>query len=137
MSSSRNHGRNSANDASRSTSSSLLARVKANDTQAWQRLSDLYGPLVYHWCRRSGLHAEDAADVVQEVFRSVAASIPQFQKECEGDTFRGWLWTVTRNRVRDHVRASRNKPQAAGGTDAYTRLAWISTDPLGTNIFGS
>src|SRR5262249_23075115 len=27
---------------------------------AWQQLIGLYGPVVYHWCRRSGLRAEDA-----------------------------------------------------------------------------
>ena len=58
--------------ASAATSLTLLARVKANDAQAWQRLSDIYGPFVYHWCRKSGFQAADAADIVQEVFYSVA-----------------------------------------------------------------
>lgn len=111
--------------ASAVTSLTLLARVKANDAQAWQRLSDLYGPLVYHWCRRSGFQAADAADVVQEVFFSVANGIADFQKERPSDTFRGWLWTITRNKVRDRCRGQAGEEEAVGGTDAQLRLAEI------------
>jgi RNA polymerase sigma-70 factor (ECF subfamily) len=132
MSSSSDQCVSSGNDASRSTSMSLLAHVKANEGHAWQRLSDLHGPLVYDWCRKSGLGAEDAADVVQEVFRSVVVSIAKFQKECEADTFRGWLRTITRNKILDHIKALRNKPQAVGGTDAYTRLVSLP-EPLETS----
>lgn len=116
-------GRREVNDSSHSTSTGLLARVKANDPQAWQRLSDLYGPLVYHWCRKAGVQAQDAADIVQEVFRSVAGGISGFQKRSGSRTFRGWLRTITQNKVYDHARAAHNNPQPAGGTDAYTRLA--------------
>src|SRR5262245_60137660 len=55
-----------------STSPSLLARVKASDQEAWRRLVHLYGPLIYGWCRRWQLAAEDVADVFQEVFQAVA-----------------------------------------------------------------
>ena len=56
-----------------SISSSLLARVKGRDADAWRRLVKLYGPLVYDRSRQAGLQAEDAADVVQEGFAAVAA----------------------------------------------------------------
>ena len=48
-----------------STSSSLLMRVKGRDPDAWQRLVNLYGPLVYRWAREAGLQDSDAADVMQ------------------------------------------------------------------------
>ncbi len=112
-------------DESNSTSSSLISRIRRHDSAAWTRLSDLYGPLVYHWCRRSGMRAEDAADVVQEVFRSVATAIEGFHNDRPGDTFRGWLWTITRNKIRDFARSQKDKPLAAGGTEAYARLVDI------------
>ncbi len=108
-----------------STASSLISRVRRHDADAWTRLSDLYGPLVYHWCRRSGLRAEDAADVVQEVFRAVASAIERFRQDRPGDTFRGWLWTITRNKIRDFARSEKGKPLAAGGTAAYERMIEI------------
>jgi RNA polymerase sigma-70 factor (ECF subfamily) len=104
------------------TSLTLLVRVQANEPGAWQRLIDLYAPLVHHWCRRGGLTGEDVADVFQEVFRSVAEHIGGFRRDRAGDTFRGWLRTITRNKVRDHFRRQAGQPRAAGGTDAQLHL---------------
>ncbi len=100
---------------------SLLEKVKAQDPAAWQRLVHLYGPLVYRWCRQAGLRAEDAADAVQEVFRSVAAGIGDFRRDRPGDTFRGWLWTIARNKVHDHFRRQGKQPEASGGPQP----AWL------------
>src|SRR5262245_54299739 len=86
---------------SSATSRSLLDRVRTNDAAAWDRLVALYAPLVFHWCRRWDLQHQDAADILQDVFQAVATHIAQFRKEREGDTFRGWLRTITRNKVRD------------------------------------
>jgi len=73
-------GQNDASgyDQSGATSSSLLERAKARDPQAWERLVELYGPLVYQWCRRWGISATDSQDVVQELFRAVASGIARF-----------------------------------------------------------
>jgi RNA polymerase sigma-70 factor (ECF subfamily) len=117
-------------------SSSLLGRLRAQDAEAWQRLVDLYGPLVYYWCRQ--LQPEDRADVFQEVFRAVATHISSFRKDRPGDTFRGWLLTITRNKLRDHFRRQQVQVQATGGSDALRQLAQVpgpdaeqddSTDP--------
>ena len=109
--------------ASLRSSLSLLARVKANDSGAWDRLVALYAPLVLAWCRRWDLQEQDAADVFQEVFQAVATHITAFHRDKPGDTFRGWLRTITANKVRDHFRRLGRDPQGAGGTDALTRLA--------------
>src|SRR4051812_1404007 len=100
------------------TSPSLLARAQENQPAAWEQLVDLYAPLVYHWCRRAGLREEDVEDVFQEVFRAVARALPDFRKERAGDTFRGWLRTITRNKIRDHYRLLQDEVRGAGGTDA-------------------
>ncbi|MCI0642024.1 MAG: sigma-70 family RNA polymerase sigma factor [Gemmataceae bacterium] len=112
-------------NAATSTSRSLLARVHANDAAAWDRLVTLYAPLVWHWCRKMSLRPEDSADVFQEVFQAVATHIGSFRKEGPQDTFRGWLRTITKNKILDHFRAEKRQPQAAGGTDAQVRWAQI------------
>jgi RNA polymerase sigma-70 factor (ECF subfamily) len=81
---------------------------------AWERLVNLYGPLVYRWCLRAGLQPADAADVGQEVFLAVARSIGQFRREREGDSFRGWLYAITRNKIRDAGRRHREVPLGGG-----------------------
>lgn len=116
------------------TSPSLVARVQQNDAAAWGRLVEVYSPLVYTWCRQHGLSSHDAADVMQETFRAVHRGIGKFRRERAGDSFRGWLWTITRNKVRDHFRKQAARPSPAGGTDAQMRLAELPeeeppTDP--------
>lgn len=108
--------------AQESTSLSLIRRVQVGDVDAWAHFVRVYGPQVYDWCRRFGLQASDAADVTQEVFRTVNSSIAGFTKQDSGGCFRGWLWTVTRSRFLDHVRRQRDQLQAQGGTDGQNLL---------------
>lgn len=105
-----------------STSSSLIARVKAREPAAWIRLVELYSPLVYRWSRAAGVPVSDAPDVVQEVFRSVSTHVVDFRRTREGDSFRGWLWTITRNQSRDYFRRRARQPDARGGSTAQERL---------------
>ena len=122
---------NGVQSESGSTSGSLLQRARARDAAAWEKLTKVYGPLVYRWCRRAGLQASDAADVVQEVFRSVADAIGRFRKGRPSDSFRGWLWTIARNKIRDHFRRRAAEPQAIGGSTAQLetqQLAEVAPD---------
>jgi RNA polymerase sigma-70 factor (ECF subfamily) len=110
---------------STATSRSLLERVRADDPRAWDQLVALYAPLVFHWCRGWDLREQDAADIFQEVFQAVATHIGSFRKEQKGDTFRGWLRTITRNKVHDFFRRRGREPEGVGGTDAQARLAEV------------
>lgn len=114
---------------SASTSTSLLRRVRQREGDAWTRLARLYTPLVYRWARQSGLQSSDAADIAQEVFLAVASHIDRFTHEGEHATFRGWLWTITRNQVRLFYRKKQGRPDARGGTDAH-RLFQTQPDVL-------
>jgi RNA polymerase sigma-70 factor (ECF subfamily) len=107
------------------TSASLIQRLRARDAEAWRQLADLYGPLVYYWCRRYELKAEDAADVFQEVFSAIASGIHAFQHDRARGRFRGWLWTITRNKIHDHFRRLPLQEEALGGTDGLARMAAI------------
>jgi RNA polymerase sigma-70 factor (ECF subfamily) len=122
MTRSANDGRELGSPGPEATSTSLLDQVKRVDPDAWGRLVRLYSPLIYAWCRHCGLSGEDAGDVVQEVFRAVHSAVGKFRRERTGDTFRGWLWTITRNKIRDDFRARMREPRATGGTDAQARL---------------
>ena len=87
-----------------STPASLLLRLRRPDEQAaWQRFIDLYTPLLYSWACRMGLPAQDAADLVQDVFVALVQKLPQFTYD-PGKSFRAWLRTVAENRWRDALR---------------------------------
>ena len=100
------------------TRESLLSRARACDSAAWHELVDLYGPLVAHWCRRCRLDDEQVADCVQEVFASVTTSLASYRPLHSSGAFRGWLWTITKNKIRDLIRKHKTFPHAAGGSTA-------------------
>ncbi len=103
-------------------SSMLLADVQRMDSEAWSRLVSTFGPIVYRWCRTSGVPESDSPDIVQDVFASVARGIAGFEREKREGSFRSWLATITRNKVRDYFRRCAKSGQAEGGTDALLRL---------------
>lgn len=107
------------------TSATLILEVQRGYPEAWERFVRLYGPLIYAWCRQCRLQEADAADCVQNVMRSLQSGIAKFAAEGPGATFRGWLWTVTRNRIRDFLRDRDRQILPQGGTDANARLAAI------------
>lgn len=104
------------------TSLTLLELVRSRDECAWRSLTQLYGPLIYHWCRKSGLSSEDAADVLQDVFGAIFLHIADFERSTTRGSFRGWLWTITRNRIRDHIKTQSRRAAAVGGTDVQLLL---------------
>jgi RNA polymerase sigma-70 factor (ECF subfamily) len=108
-----------------STSRSLLADARLADPEAWERLAKLYAPLVAFWCRRWGVIDQDVVDVLQDVFAAVAGHLERFRKDRPGDTFRGWLLTITRNKTNDYLRRRGQEPAATGGTEAALRLAQV------------
>src|ERR1051326_207028 len=110
-----------------STAPSWLARLQVRDRDAWLRLSKLYGPLVYCWCRQQRVVKEDAEDVVQQVFGRVLGHVHRFEK-IPGHSFRGWLWTITRNQILDYFRSEGRRLHAVGGSAAHERLQEIPED---------
>lgn len=120
----------SKGDSGNSLSSSLLIRLKARQPEAWERLVALYNPVIYGWCRKARLQEADAADVGQEIFRAVYRGITGFERRRQGGTFRGWLRTITRNKLRDFARRKRIEIAAAGGSDAHRRLQQVPSDDV-------
>lgn len=103
--------------------SSLLGGIKESQEDAWSRMTLLYAPLVYFWCRQTGLQASDADDVVQEVLRTIAMRVSEFERNRAEGSFRGWLRTITRNKVGDLIRSDRRRRQL---TSDVTSLAGSS-----------
>lgn len=114
------------------TSITLLSELKAGDDSGWHQFVHLYTPLIYVWCTKGGLQEADAADVCQEVFRAVARGIEKLEYNQPGNSFRGWLWTITRRTLSQHYRREQARPRADGGTAAYAQISqvpdWIDNE---------
>ncbi len=79
---------------------SLLERIRfGNNASAWERLVELYTPLLFHWARQQGLQLSDAADVVQDVLSILIQKLPTLEYD-PTRSFHAWLKTVFLNRVR-------------------------------------
>ncbi len=105
------------------TRATLLVRLKnSDDTGAWTEFVQLYGPVVYGFARKRGLQDSDAADMVQEVLRSVARNADRMEYDPKRGTFRGWLYTVTRNKIYNFLSSQKRRPRATGDTTSQERL---------------
>jgi RNA polymerase sigma-70 factor, ECF subfamily len=107
------------------TSMTLLERLRANDSDAWRIMVQLYTPLVCHWATRGGVRTVDVEDVAQDVLQAAAMHMQTFRRDRPGDSFRCWLRGITRNKVLQHFRKSGRHPQASGGTDAMVLLQGV------------
>ena len=97
------------NNRMNTTSASLLLRLQASSESgpAWNRFVDLYTPLIYYWARKNGLQSVDASDLVQEVLAVLVKKIADFQYDPRR-SFRGWLRTITLNKLREQYRRKKN-----------------------------
>src|ERR1700741_2342647 len=104
-------------DDSPLTRASLLIQIRNGaNTVAWDEFVQLYGPVVSGFARKRGLQDADAADLMQDVLRSVSSSIGRLDYDRERGTFRGWLFTITRNKGFNFLSARRIRPQGSGDT---------------------
>lgn len=112
------------------TSLSLLERLRASgDEPAWNRLVDLYAPLIRHWLKqRCKLDDADADDLTQIVLKVMVSELPQFDHNGRPGAFRSWVKTITLNRLREFWRHADAK---RGIIDAGSGLLEQWADPRG------
>jgi RNA polymerase sigma-70 factor (ECF subfamily) len=110
------------------TSVSLLERLRLRpDPAAWQRLLDLYTPLIAGWLRRQGLQPADVDDLTQEALAVLVRELPHFQHDLRPGAFRRWLRTIAVNRLRTFWRA--RGPRGVGGDPSREQLMDRLEDP--------
>lgn len=114
------------------TRASLLVRLRdAGDAGAWQEFVRLYAPVIYGFARNRGLQDADAADLMQEVLRSVSGAAQRLDYDPARGSFRGWLFTITRNKVFSFLDSRSRRVQASGDSRMQQRLE-EHADPDGT-----
>jgi RNA polymerase sigma-70 factor (ECF subfamily) len=104
-------------DDSPLTRTSLVLQLRdPGNHPAWQEFARLYGPVIYGFARKRGLQDADAADMMQDVLRSVSGAIGTLDYDRKRGTFRGWLFTITRNKIFNFLSARKIRPQGSGDT---------------------
>ena len=108
---------------SNETRPSLLVRMRnARDEWAWGEFVEIYSPLVYGFSRKQGLQDADAVDVTQDVLRIVARSIGRLEYDPRRGTFRGWLFTIVRNELKDWFARQRSVVVGTGDSSVMQRF---------------
>jgi len=100
----------------------------ARDEEAWREFAEIYGPLVYRYARKNNLQDADAADLVQEVMKSVSGAIGRLDYDRNLGRFRGWLLTIATHRLRNWINSRRHHPQGTGDSDMQHQLAQVSAE---------
>ena len=107
----------------------LLQRLRGQaDPKAWQRLVELYTPLLQIWLRRHLVQDADSDDLVQEVLAVLIREVPQFQHNGQRGAFRTWLRALLVNRLRVFWRKRALTPDATGDSGFLLRLSELE-DP--------
>src|SRR3974390_3328993 len=102
---------------------SLLVRLRnRDDREAWRQFVEIYAPLIYGLARKRGLQEADAADLMQEVFRAVSGAIQSFQYDRSRGSFRGWLYTLARNKLHDFLARRTRAFPGSGDAEMQTLL---------------
>jgi RNA polymerase sigma-70 factor (ECF subfamily) len=96
---------------------SLLEMATMGNRAAWEQIVYLYSPLVDRWCRRRFLREDVIDEIGQDVFLKLFKYLGSFRKDDPQFGFRKWLWTLTRNKVLDHLRKVRGEPRCVGGSE--------------------
>jgi RNA polymerase sigma-70 factor (ECF subfamily) len=110
------------------TRASLLVRIRdRRDQAAWQQFVQLYAPVVYGFARKRGLQDADAADVMQDVLARIAGAVARLEYDPARGSFRGWLYTVARNKIFNFLESNRHKlGKGTGDSAARERLEAVA-----------
>lgn len=102
------------------TRPSLLLRLRdPGDTGAWHDFVELYGGMIFQYCRRREMQAADASEITQEVLLQVSRSIGSFEYQPHRGKFRSWLSAIVRTKLIAHVRATRGKVSSFPLSDSH------------------
>lgn len=86
----------------------LLSAASRGDESAWRRIVDLYGRRVYALARSRCEGPDQAEEITQSVFVTIASKLRSGQYTEQG-RFESWLFRVAMNRIRDHARRLRRQ----------------------------
>ena len=78
------------------TATELIAQLRSNAVEAFDRLIEQYGDRLYWHIRRVVVNHEDAEDVLQETFAKAYTSIADFRGDSES-SLTAWLYRIATN----------------------------------------
>lgn len=113
------------------TPKSLIIRLRnAGDQEAWDRFVTLFMPILVKWSNSFGRDAEDAEELVQEVFLTLFEHFATSSYDHE-KPFRGWLWGMMKHK------ASQRKKSAFAGKRQQRAMDQLADRSMPEPDFGT
>jgi RNA polymerase sigma-70 factor (ECF subfamily) len=103
----------------------LMSRYAAGDVRAFESLYARHVMRIWRFIRRSVGDAALADDLMQDVWFTVAREASRYRPKAR---FTTWLFTLARNRIIDHVRATRRQALMRSA-DPQAGLDALAADP--------
>lgn len=100
----------------------LVAQALKGSDKAWFSLISRYESAMFHYALRMTGNADDASDLMQDVFISVYRSLERYRGE---GTFKSWLYRIAHCRCVEYYR----KQKEAVDIDEVPELAAVNTCP--------
>ena len=91
----------------------LMRRVQGGDHTSASEIFDRYSRRIFNFAYRFLRSREAAEDATQDVFVKMLKNSRQFQGDAKLST---WLFSITANHCRDHLRKADNKPKESEET---------------------
>ena len=107
---------------SEATPLSLLEGMRNQDEAAWERLVEIWTPLILRYCLRRRFSADDADDITQNTLVRIYSGLPGFHRDGAGKKLRYWIMAILRNEIATFCRKNSDQPRAAGGSDCQSIL---------------
>jgi len=98
----------------------LLQAAGGGDAGAWREIVGRYSRRVFALAQSRCRDPDVSEEITQSVLATVALKIGA-GSYAELGRFESWLFRVTMNRIRDHVRRSRRRPVVGDGNDLLDR----------------
>lgn len=82
----------------------LIIKAVNGNKKAWIKLIQRYEKAIYNYALRMVSNADDALDVMQDIFISVFRNLASYRHE---GSFKGWLFRIAHYRVIEYYRRKR------------------------------
>ncbi len=108
----------------------LVTSCKAGDARAYERLVGLYSPRLYGYLLRLVGRADEAEELLQEVFLRLVRSMATYRHDGQ---LTAYLFRIATNVVRDRYRRKQVRPHQVAESEAGDGEETVS---LGENVAG-
>jgi len=105
------------------TDEKLISKALKGNNRAWDKLVNRYEKAIYHYGLRMTGHADDAMDLMQEVFMSVCRNLHTYRGDGQ---FKSWLFRIAHFRCVEYYRRKRPSAEQDNDTELLDEQACAS-----------